>query len=68
MTINDYSQDYRILMDSDNTVLDDDALSLIRNDYFIVFVRGFLGNIGALFSGGYFRNHKNLYKSNITIK
>lgn len=58
MTINNYSQDFRTLMDSGNTLLDNDALSQIQNNYFIVFVRGFLGNIGALLPGGYFRDHK----------
>jgi triacylglycerol esterase/lipase EstA (alpha/beta hydrolase family) len=58
MTIQEYSQDFRTLMDSDNTLLDDKALSQIRNDFFIVFVRGFLGNVGALLPGGYFREHK----------
>jgi len=58
MTIQEYSQDFRILMDSDTTVLDDKELSRIKNDYFIVLVRGFLGNVGALLPGGYFRDHK----------
>jgi len=54
----DYSQDYQTLMNSDKTVLDSNALNRIQNDYFIVFVRGFLGNVGALLPGGYFRDHK----------
>lgn len=45
-------------MDSDTTVLDDNTLSRIQNDYFIMFVRGFLGDVGALLPGGYFREHK----------
>ena len=62
----EYSQDYQTLMNSDSTPLDDQALSQIQNNYFIVFVRGFLGNVGALLPGGYFRDHKEwLGKRNI---
>ena len=56
--IKEYSQEYQILMDSDTTVLDGNALSRIQNDYSIVLVRGFLGNVGAFVLGSYFQNHK----------
>jgi len=58
MTIQEYSQDFQTLMDSKNSLLDDTALRKIRDGYFVVFVRGFLGNIGASFPGGYFQSHK----------
>lgn len=49
--IKECSQEYRILMDSDTTVLDGNELSRVQNDYSIVFVRGFLGNVGAFVLG-----------------
>lgn len=64
MTTNDYSQAFQSLMDAPNSHLNQSELNTIRDGFVLVFVRGFLGNLGALLPGGYFSHYQGWLKRN----